>query len=562
MKIIIGIGHHSEVVYSILLSCENMENVKFVSYLARKTLEELPEPIKSHYLGELEDVCEGDHQFVIGFGDNKARKEIARKYPQLKYMNAIHPSAIISPNVQIGVGNVICAGVIIQTSTVIGDHNIINTNASVDHHNRIANYCHVAPNCGLCGDVQLYDGVFVGVGSSIVPRMNVKPWAFIKANSLVKASTAPIQMYEPSIDQYKTSALEAINSGWISSLGKYVPLATQKLKEVLGAQHVILTNNGTTATHCLFLALRYCYPNIGKIYVPNNVYVAAWNCALMEYDETQLEVMKIDSSTWNMCVDEDYLRSLDANSAVLVVHNVGNIINIPRLKRIRPDLIFVEDNCEGFSGQYEGHYTGTSDATLCTSISFFGNKTITTGEGGAVVVSDRDLFDYLHKTCHQGMTTRRYLHDVLGYNYRMTNVQAAFLYDQLCDFQRIVETKNNLFNTYEKLLGDLIEKGSVKLQRLESGTQRAHWMFTLRIINNLPYENLQKYMNSQGIEVRPMFYPIEKHTHLANIKRCADDLPELIQRECVMLPSSPSLTYDEQEYIIDNLRKYIEMNHI
>ena len=77
--------------------------------------------------------------------------------------------------------------------------------------------------------------------------------------------------------------------------------------------------------------------------------------------------MKMDINTWNINTDTNYIQSLDKNSAVLIVHNLGNIINVPRLKRLRPDIIFVEDNCEGFTGKYDNIYSGTSDSSLCSS---------------------------------------------------------------------------------------------------------------------------------------------------------------------------------------------------
>ena len=153
-----------------------------------------------------------------------------------------------------------------------------------------------------------------------------------------------INIYTPNIASYTKSAMDAIESGWISNHGKYIGLATEQLKDTMKCKHAILMANGTCATHCLFIALKHAHPTITKIYVPNNAYVAAWNAALMEYSECHLSVMRMDASTWNICTDEEYIATLDPNAAMLVVHNVGNVINVPRLKRLRPDLVFVEDN--------------------------------------------------------------------------------------------------------------------------------------------------------------------------------------------------------------------------
>ena len=212
-----------------------------------------------------------------------------------------------------------------------------------------------------------------------------------------------INIYDPNIRDYSKSAIKAIESGWISNHGEFIELSTKKLSEILNCKHSILLSNGTCATHCLFLSIKYKYPEIKKIYVPNNTYIAAWNSALMVYNIQQIDVMKMNLNTWNINTDEEYIKNLDKNSAVLIVHNLGNIINVPRLKRIRPDLIFVEDNCEGLFGKYENVYSGTSNDSLCSSISFYGNKIITTGEGGAFLTNDKDVYEYIKKVYSQVM---------------------------------------------------------------------------------------------------------------------------------------------------------------
>jgi perosamine synthetase len=205
----------------------------------------------------------------------------------------------------------------------------------------------------------------------------------------------------------------------------------------------------------LFLALKYRHPEVRKIYVPNNCYVAAHNSVLNEYDKSQIVVMKMDIDTWNVDTSEEYIRSFEKCAAVFIVHNLGNIVNVPRLKRIRPDLVFVEDNCEGIFGKYEGEYSGTS--SLCSSVSFYGNKIITSGEGGAFFTDDDEVYNHIKGVYSQGMSSVRYLHNVHAYNYRMTNVQAAFIYDQLNDLDAILQNKKAIFNNYVGLLKDLID---------------------------------------------------------------------------------------------------------
>jgi perosamine synthetase len=366
-----------------------------------------------------------------------------------------------------------------------------------------------------------------------------------------------ITIYEPNIDKYKESALSAINSGWISNHGEFIEKASEKLKKILNAKYCILMANGTCATHCLFLSIKYKYPEINKIYVPNNCYVAAWNCTLMCFDINKLSILKMNIDTWNINTDEEYILSFDTNSAVLIVHNLGNIINVPRLKKIRPDLIFVEDNCEGLFGKYNDNYSGTSNDILCSSISFYGNKIVTTGEGGAFLTNHEDVYEYIKSVYSQGMSSTRYLHCVHAYNYRMTNIQAAFLYDQLNDIENILNSKRGVFNNYEEMLTPLILDKKIALFKKENCTESADWIFAIRIIgNSKTIEETTDFFRENGVDIRPFFYPINKHNHLSSIEN-HDEVSYILNREIIMIPSSPMINIEQQEKVVASIFKFI-----
>jgi perosamine synthetase len=358
-----------------------------------------------------------------------------------------------------------------------------------------------------------------------------------------------INIYQPNIEKYSESAIKSIKTGWISNHGEYVEKTNTLLKNTLNVKHCILMSNGTCATHCLFLALKYKHPEIQKIYVPNNCYVAAHNSVLMEYDKTQLVIMKMDMNTWNIDTSEEYITSLDTNSAVLIVHNLGNIVNVPRLKILRPDLIFVEDNCEGLFGKYGDVYSGMSESTLCSSASFYGNKIITSGEGGSFFTNDDDVYNHIKRVYSQGMSNVRYLHNIHAYNYRMTNVQAAFIYDQLNDLDSILQNKRRIFNKYKELLRNAIDDGKVKLFECEEGTESADWIFSVRLVGNqMTIEETTKFFNNKGVDIRPFFYPIHEHNHLSDIV-VNDPVSLLLNKEIIMIPSSPMITEEEQNIV-------------
>ena len=361
-----------------------------------------------------------------------------------------------------------------------------------------------------------------------------------------------INIYEPSIASYTKSAIDAIRSGWISNHGIYVEKSKTLIQDAFNVKHAILMANGTCATHCLFLALKYKHPTVDAIYVPNNAYVAAWNAALMTYEQSQLRVMKMDENTWNINTDE--ITTLEPNSAVLIVHNLGNIINVPRLAEQRPDLVFIEDNCEGFTGKYNGIYSGTSTTTLCSAASFYGNKIITTGEGGVFMTQHADIYEYINRVYSQGMSSTRYLHDVHAYNYRMTNIEAAFLYDQLLDLPNIILQKQGVFQRYNEMFSRLPK---IKVFSTDEGTVPANWMFAIRIPNN-PFSipETTEFFRKYDVDIRPFFYPIYRHTHLSN-HQTSDPVADTLNRDVLMLPSSPTLTQKQQYHIINTVIRYM-----
>ena len=150
-----------------------------------------------------------------------------------------------------------------------------------------------------------------------------------------------IKIYETYISKRtKDFVNDAVESSWVSSTGKYKHLSCGALKDKFDVKNVLLTNNGTTATHLLAKALLHKYPDIDTVLVPNNVYVAAWNSFI--YDKRyKLIPVKTDLETWNYDLEdlEKKINLLNKKLAVLIVHNLGNILNVPKLKRQYSDVV-------------------------------------------------------------------------------------------------------------------------------------------------------------------------------------------------------------------------------
>lgn len=370
-----------------------------------------------------------------------------------------------------------------------------------------------------------------------------------------------IPIYKPYLTEENLQyAHKAIDSTWISSKGEYINKVENILSNLYTTNDICInssltTNNGTTALHLIARLLKEKYPKINKIIVPNNCYIAAWNAFLFDKNYS-LEAIEADENTWNVNIEilYDVLSKSDLETtALLIVHNIGNIINVPKILRDFKDLVVIEDNCEGFMGKYEGVYSGS--LSFASALSFFGNKNITSGEGGAIIFKNY-YQGYLYKLRSQGQSDIRFIHDDLGYNYRMTNIQAAILYGQLQDSESIYNKKENLFSLYKNLLSNIDE---IDFQKIDVDTKHSNWMFGIRIKNNKSFYDIEKFFNSQYIEVRPMFYPINKHKHLSCINCVGGyNIAQKLNNECVILPSYPDLKNHEIQHIVNSVKLYIQ----
>ncbi len=359
-----------------------------------------------------------------------------------------------------------------------------------------------------------------------------------------------INIYQPYLNKKNLSyAHDAIDSTWISSHGKYINIIKEDLAGLNGSKYVLLCNNGTSATHLLAVGLRYKYPNIKNILVPNNVYVAAWNCFLMN---PEFNLIPIDSNlkTWNIdhCELEIKLKqNSPKDTAILIVHNIGNIVNILKLKEKYPEYIFLEDNCEGFLGEYNGYKSGSK--SLMSSVSFYGNKTLTSGEGGALFTDDEYIFEYLNSVRTQGSTSRKFIFDKLGYNYRMTNIQAAILKGQIEDVQVIQEKKEALVSLYKNILSSVVE-----FQENEINTKPANWMVGIKLNDSVDVLSLELY--KQGVETRPMFVPMSEHNHLVKFSKKEEETnSKKLENSCLILPSHANLLKEDVKYICGLIKK-------
>lgn len=301
----------------------------------------------------------------------------------------------------------------------------------------------------------------------------------------------------------KAYVADCLDSTWISSAGKYIEEFEQRFAELCGAKHAVATNNGTTALHLALAAL-----GIGpgdEVIVPVLTYIASANA--VRYCGAEPVFVDVDDS---MNLDPALLEAAitPRTRAIMPVDLYGNPADLPAVRAVaeKHGLLVVQDAAEAHGAEVGGRRVGSmADAT---SFSFFGNKIVTTGEGGAVTTDDDALAEHLRLLRGQGMDPqRRYWFPEVGFNYRMTNVAAAIGVAQLERFDEMIATRDRIGARYDELLGDLAD---VTLPAQRAGTRRVNWMYTVTL-DDLTLDQRDAVIRGlaeDGIESRPVFHPL------------------------------------------------------
>lgn len=361
-----------------------------------------------------------------------------------------------------------------------------------------------------------------------------------------------IPVYQPSLNgNEKKYVVDCLDSNWISSKGKYVGEFEKKFAGFVGAEHAITVSNGTVAIHVALLAL-----GVGpgdEVIVPTLTYIASVN-AIMYVGATPVFVDSLESN-WQMD-PADVLRKITPKTkAILAVHLYGHPCDMVELGRIAREhqLSLIEDCAEAIGSRLDGRHVGTFGDIA--TFSFFGNKTITTGEGGMVVTNDKTLADRSTHFKGQGLAAHReYWHDVIGYNYRMTNICAAIGLAQLEQVEGLLETKKEIAARYQAGLKD----APVIFHGEDPGTEHSYWMCSILVKQSSDREPLREHLKSAGIETRPLFYPV--HTmpmYSANFHK--HPVAESLGWRGINLPSWPGITDDQIKAICDRIIDYFHL---
>lgn len=361
-----------------------------------------------------------------------------------------------------------------------------------------------------------------------------------------------IPIFEPFLNgNEKKYLIDCIDSTWISSQGKYIINFEKFIADYHGAEYGIATSNCTTALHLALKAL-----NIGpgdEVICPDLTFIAPANMILLSGAE--LKLIDIDPDT--LALDVDLLKKsiTPKTKAIIVVHQFGHAAPMDEIMEIakKYSLKVVEDNAESIGAKYKGKMLGTFGDITC--FSFFGNKVITCGEGGALVTNDKELAVRCKELRDHGMSSqKKYLHIDLGYNYRMTNMQAAVGLAQLERLDEIIAIRNQQMELYYELLADCPQ---IKLRKYAEWCTPVHWLLTITIANGYDRDNFLAYMSTKGVECRQMINPVHQAKYLVE-HYDSKDFPSSIKlaAQSAHLPSSTNLSQDEIKMICNSVKSF------
>ena len=313
-----------------------------------------------------------------------------------------------------------------------------------------------------------------------------------------------IPVYQPDLSgKEREYVLECLDSTWISSKGRFIKDFEEGFAHFVGAPHAAGVCNGTVALHLALLAL-----GIGpgdEVIVPTLTYIASVNA--IRYVGASPVFCESLPNTWQLDPADVESRITPHTRAVMAVHLYGGACDMRALQAIcqRHSLRLVEDCAEAIGTRLDGHHVGTFGDIA--TFSFFGNKTITTGEGGMVACRDSGLDALVRRLRGQGLAdNREYWHDIVGYNYRMTNICAAIGLAQLERIDSILNQKRRLAASYRRALAD----SPIRFQEASPGEETSHWMVTILVPNAELRDPLRRELLAHGVETRPTFYPADQ----------------------------------------------------
>jgi len=353
-----------------------------------------------------------------------------------------------------------------------------------------------------------------------------------------------IPVAEPWIgEKEKEYVDQCMEDGWISSLGRFVTRFEEEFSQFCGVRYGVAVCNGTAAIHLALASL-----GVGpgdEVLIPSLTFIATANAV----HSTGARVVCVDSEieTWNMDVEDLKKKISSKTKAILPVHLYGHPCEMGEIMEIasKKDLLVVEDCAEAHGAEYDDKRVGSMGDV--GAFSFYPNKIITTGEGGMVTTDNKKVYEKAHFLRDMAMSqTQRYYHSEIGYNYRMTNMQAAIGVAQMERIEEFIAVKRKNALLYNRLLKDV---DGITLPSEKPNVKNVYWMYSIVVEEDFlcSRDDLMKKLWENGIDTRPFFHPINLQPPYKGMPSCP--IAEDLGKRGINLPSSVKLTENQIEKI-------------
>jgi len=364
-----------------------------------------------------------------------------------------------------------------------------------------------------------------------------------------------IPVLEPELSGNELAYVQdCITTKWISSQGAYVRRFEEMFEGLHPNTHALAVSSGTTALHLALVAL-----GVGpgdEVIVPDLTFAASANAVL--FCGATPVLCEIDLNTWCLDVHEAAKLITPYTKAIMAVHLYGQVCQMDDLCHLvhSSQLLLIEDCAEAIGSQWRGQPVGTfGDAA---AFSFFGNKTISTGEGGMVQFRDSVIAQHAKVLRDHGMSPgKRYWHEMVGFNYRLTNLQAAIGVAQLERLTAIIHRKQLIAALYQSKLSQI--EGIAHLPQNIEDVLHSSWLFTVILDEGINRDEVMRQLLHYGVDTRPVFYPMHQMPPYQSL-RTSESLQcsNYIAAQGLSLPSSVTLQEDDIVYVASLLESVLE----